>query len=209
MKLPHKIILASSCTLLGIILIALAVIWRLGLLPLLLPAPGGFGSEHLKILEQTGQQPAGTAGLPGANSANPDNNGNEPGEVTLPESLKAGKSPLQQQIEARYITRLQRIAGGYEGRLNSLVGRAWNEYSTTFNSGGKASAAALARKYIAAGTSLESQCDAQFYAVIGEFEAELRKNSLSLDTPKLARREYERTKAARKKQLLSTALQQL
>lgn len=205
MKLPHKLILVSSCTLLGGTLIALAVIWYLGLFPLLLPAPGGFGS----ILEQTDQRSTGAADPLGADNSNLDNTGSKPGELILPENLKAGKPLHQQQLEACYIARLQSIAGGYEGRLNSLVGRAWNEYSTTANKGGKVSAAALARKYMAAGSALESQCDAQFYAVLGEFEAELRKNSYSSNTPKLARQEYERTKAARKKQILSAALQQL
>lgn len=202
MKLPRKIILISSCTLLGVIIIALAAAWHLGLLSLLLPIPGEDDSKYLNIFGQTEQQ---SAELSTADSSK-DNPGSSPDEIALPESLKAGKSTRQQQIEAHYIARLQKIAGGYEGQLNSLVGKAAADCSANRD---KSSLAALARKYIAAGNSLEAQCDAQFYAVLREFESELQKNSFSTDTPKIAKQEYERRKAARKKQLLSAAVQQL
>lgn len=114
-------------------------------------------------------------------------------------------SPLRREIEAYYVARLEAICGYYEGRLNGLVGSAQAEYNTARREGQKISLASLARKYLAAGAALEKECDAEFYAVLADFKAELRKNSFPLDMPREAQKEYERAKAARKRQLLSAA----
>jgi len=118
----------------------------------------------------------------------------------------AGKSAGQRAIEAAYIARLQAVAGGYQGRLNALVGAAWNEYLADRRQGKKVSVLALAGKYITAGNNLEAQCDAQFYAVLDQFEAALRANGYPPDTAVQARQAYEQAKAARRRELLSRAL---
>jgi hypothetical protein len=137
--------------------------------------------------ERIAETPKGTAGAPG-------------GRAT------AGKtSSSRQEIEAYFITRLSIICRYYEGRLNGLLGLAWNEYGAAQKLKGKVSAFSLAPKYVAAGNALEKECDQEFYTVLAEFKAELRKNSFPLDKAFAAQREYERNKAARKKQIFGTA----
>ncbi len=191
-------------------LLILAGAWRLGLLPLLFPppAPGwpthtstesanpptesgaGAGVGNAQTQPSTGQYSGstaeGTAGAPG-------------------ESVPSTGDQLQQQIESRYVTRLRNLAGGYESRLSGLVGTAYNEYQADKKQGKKISVMALAGKYIAEGNGLEKQCDSQFYAVLDDFKAELRRNNLPLDTAVRAQQEYEYAKASRKKAILSAA----
>jgi hypothetical protein len=124
---------------------------------------------------------------------------------TPPEATTDKSFSSRQEIEAYFTTRLMVICGYYEGRLNSLLGSTWNEYHTAQKQGQKISAVSLAQKYIAAGNALERECDQEFYAVLTDFKAELRKNSFPLDKALEAQREYEKAKAARKKQIFHHA----
>lgn len=211
-----KIFTLAAVIVIGIPLLFFCAVWRLGLLPLLLYHPYADNSGPRLILSPAGpghelpspSSPAGEAG--------PDNPGKTTretaylsGGVSLPNDWYEGKPLLQQQIETRHISRLQNIALNFEGKLNNLVGAAWSEYTTAQKKDQSIPLLPLARKYISAGSALESQCDGQFYAALKNFEAELRKNSLPLDTTKIARQEYEWGKAARKKQILSTAAELL
>ncbi|HCJ79859.1 hypothetical protein DK28_0203420 [Peptococcaceae bacterium SCADC1_2_3] len=128
------------------------------------------------------------------------------GFAGTPPETTAGKSfSSRQEIEAHFTTKLMIICRYYEGRLNSLLGSTWNEYHTAQKQGQKVSVVSLAKKYIAAGSALERECDQEFYAVLTDFKAELRKNSFPLDKALEAQSEYEKTKAARKKQIFHTA----
>ncbi|HAG08846.1 MAG TPA: hypothetical protein DCK87_04685 [Desulfotomaculum sp.] len=136
--------------------------------------------------ESTAETPKGTPGAPGG--------------AGLSSSFSSS-----QEIEAYFITRLNIIGRYYEGRLNGLLSLAWNEYGAAQKLKGKAATFSLAPKYIAAGNALEKECDQEFYAVLAEFKAEMRKNSFPLDKAFAAQREYERAKAARKKQIFRRA----
>lgn len=148
----------------------------------LLPVPGKEGAKPLSIPPE--------ARIP------------RPEQENMPANVP---SPLRGEIEARYIARLEAICNYYEGKLNSLVGSAWNEYSTAPMQGQKISAVYLAGKYLVAGNALEKKCDREFYAVLSDFRSELRNHSLPLDKTYEVQREYNRAKAARKRQILSTA----
>ncbi len=229
MKPPARRLGMVTTLLLGLLLLALAGARFTGLLPPLstLWGPAGIispdtGDYKTYPLADTPDYPPATSGGrvsgPGTGLAGETNNtdpvhkisggGNslygtgDTGSAGIPNS---NQPLLQQQIEARYIARLQKIAGGYEGRLYGLVGQAWNEYITAKKQGQNISVISLARKYMAAGTALEKQCDAEFYATLDEFRTELLKNSLPLDTVIQAQREYERVKAARKRHILTAA----
>ena len=139
-----------------------------------------------RLEERASETPKGTPGAPGG--------------AGLSSSFSSS-----QEIEAYFITRLNIIGRYYEGRLNGLLGLAWNEYGAAQKLNGKVSAFSLAPKYIAAGNALEKECDQEFYAVLAEFKAEMRKNSFPLDKAFAAQREYERAKAARKKQIFRRA----
>lgn len=216
MRLPRKVAL-FSVLFLGLSLLFLAGIRWAGLLPpldalrqakervQLPPAPGKEGVKPLfpppeawtPRAEQE-KKPAKTEG--GEASAEATGTHDE----TVNASADA-PPPLRQEIEARYIARLEAICSYYEEKLNDLVASAWNEYSAARMQGQKISAIYLAGKYLATGNALEKECDREFYAVLADFRSELRKHSLPLDKTYEAQREYERAKAARKRQILSAA----
>lgn len=119
----------------------------------------------------------------------------------------ADRQQLQKEIEARYGALLLATASTYEGKLNNLMASGWNEYRASKNQGSNISLLSLAKKYIPAGYALEAECDAHFYAILDNFKAELKRNSLPTTAAELAAREYEKAKAARKKQILAKSLQ--
>jgi hypothetical protein len=215
MRLSRKGKFITLTLVLGIPLLALAGIWRLGLLPLFFnSAPGGFDF----LYDPGGPDPGVAPGTP-SQTATPspgEANGSDtkqPGTGENPAATAPGKNsdsnkpPLQRDIEARHIAKLQDIARSYAGKLNSLTEAARSEYVSAKQEGKSISAVALARRYMASGSSLEADCDAQFYDALAEFEAELRQNSLPLDTAQQARQEYEWAKASRKKEILANAAQ--
>jgi len=150
---------------------------------------------------------SGLESPPGAASENATDVPETPG-VSPPET-RVPPSPDQAAIEAYYLDRLVKISRSYEGRLNGLVGQAQGEYTDARRNGQKVAVFSLAKRYLSAGSTLEKQCDADFYAVLADFKTELRKNSFPLDKPLEAQKQYERAKAARKRQILTAAAKML
>lgn len=121
-------------------------------------------------------------------------------------SDEVGQSPgggsLQAEIQQRYTERLQSVGSSYEARINSLLSSAALEYQKAREVDPKADIAPLADKYISAGRALEAECDEKMYAIMNEFENELRANSLPVEAAHQARATYEATKSTRASQLL-------
>jgi len=123
-----------------------------------------------------------------------------------PEAPAGGAStsnPLQVQIEQKYTQKLQSVGGSYEGRLNGLIATAISDYQAAKNADPNADITPLVNKYYAEGQALQAECDAKVYAILDEFENELRANSLPTDAALNARATYEAAKSERARQLLS------
>lgn len=187
-----------------------AGIWYSGMWRLLFPLTGPL---HITSTNPSAAR-AGQAGVPGqsggtANLSNKDNgqstiqpqNNESSGSYTTPQT----GNPVEQQIVDNYLAKLRSLAEGYEARLNGLVGDAWSQYVTARRQGRQTSFAVLAARYIGAGTTLEKECDAQFYSTLNDFKAELRRNGFSTDIAAQAQQEYEWAKANRKKEILAAA----
>jgi hypothetical protein len=229
MSKTSKWIASIGAVILGLALIALVGAWRLDLLPLFFTPPAPAGTAQ-NITTETGLPPAGaykqqqqpsetgaetdadntdqqqkSLSAPGITTMN-----NSGGDAGLPEdSAQLSRDQLQQQIDDYYGTRLQNLAEGYESRLNGLVSEAFSEFQSDQKQGNDAAAATLAFKYMSEGSALEKQCDAQFYSLLDEYEADLRKNNLPLDTAIKAKQEYESAKVNRQKEIISAAAKML
>jgi len=127
----------------------------------------------------------------------------EGGETTDPQTSSV-QAPLQAQIEQKYTDRLQSVGSSYEGRLNSLVASAINEYRTAKKADPNADLSPIANKYYAQGKAIEAECDSKMYAIMDAFESELRANSFPVDTAVRARATYDATKSSRAGQILSS-----
>jgi len=198
--------------------LALAGAWRLGLLPPKLPAqsssasigetiqPSGEITLTLPSIPAKNEHPGNTTPAGKAMSAPDKTSTAASSAVNTPVSDDwAAKSQLEQEIDARYLTRLSNLGNDYEARLNSMVGEAYNEYASDKKQGKTVSALALAGKYITMGNALEQQCDSQFYALLDQFEAELKSNGLPLTSALHAQQVYEYDKSVRKKEILDAA----
>jgi hypothetical protein len=208
-----------SITILCLAVLALAGIWRLGLLPLLLPPQQP--PPTLQASEGETMMPSGEIYLspPAINQNDHTANSQPEGTLAPPASMTPGsnatngpatddlttKSQLQQEIESRYTTEMQNLAKSYENRLNALLSEAYTEYTTDKKQGKAVSVTALAGKYVTMGNALEKQSDDEFYAVLAQFEAELQSNGLPLTTAIRAQQVYEYDKAIRKKEILTAA----
>ena len=211
--------MTSICVIiLGLALIALVGAWRLGLLPLLCPSPAPVSTAQTTSIKDSAPAPVSTYQQPQQPSQTSTGTAIPPsasGKTTLnsigsaagipKDSAQLTTDQLQQQINDYYSTRLQNLAESYESQLNDLVGEAYGEYQSDKEQGKDVSVAAMAFKYMSEGNALEQQCDAQVYPLLDEYEADLRKNNLPLDTAIKARQEYESAKANRKQELLSAA----
>lgn len=205
-------ITSLGAVVLGLALLAFVGAWRLGL-PVLLSPLASIGTPLTDILN-SGPAPgtgfSGSTEQPQQSSktgTQADQSPSTLGSVAIPtwNSTQLTKDQLRQQIDDYYTARLQNLAASYESRLNGLVSEAFNEYQSDKNQGKDVSVVAMAFKYMSEGNALEKQCDAQFYPLLDEFEADLRKNNLPLDAAIKAKQEYESAKVNRKKELLSAA----
>lgn len=120
---------------------------------------------------------------------------------TQQQTASGGGDPLRSQIEQKYISRLQSLASGYEGKLNGLISAALSEYNAAKKNNPNADISPLINKYYSAGKALEAECDSQFYSVLASFESELRAHSFPLDAAVRAKETYEARKSARAGQI--------
>ncbi len=210
-------ITSIGAVVLGLALIILVGAWHLGLLTLFFPPPAPVGTAQTANQNNspapvaTYQQPQQPSKISTATGQSPSASGkttlNSAGSAAGPpeNSAQLTKDQLQKQIDDYYTIKLQALGESYESQLNGLVSEAFNEYQSDKEQGKDFSVAAMAFKYMSEGNALEKQCDAQFDATLAEYEADLQKNNLSLDTAIKAKQAYESAKATREKELLSAA----
>ena len=167
----------------------------------------------VSITQETGGIKSILPFIPWPHSKEGRNKGAQPADpeigIQAPSGAAGGKatdaSDKEKEIDEYYTQKLRTVASGYQQQLNSLVAAGWSEYEKVRANKEEKTLIGLARKYLSAGHALEAQCDAEFYPILDEYKAELKKNSLPLNAAVNAGREYESSKAARKKQILSSA----
>ena len=185
MSKTSKWIASIGAVILGLALITFVGAWRLDLLPLFFPSPAPAGTAQ-NITTETGLPPAGAY-----------KQQQQPSE-TGAETDADNTDQQQKSLSAPGIT-----------TMNGLVSEAFSEFQSDQKQGNDAAAATLAFKYMSEGSALEKQCDAQFYSLLDEYEADLRKNNLPLDTAIKAKQEYESAKVNRQKEIISAAAKML
>ncbi len=110
------------------------------------------------------------------------------------EPSPGGAGSLREQIEQKYLARLQALASGYEAKLNGLIISALNECRAARKENPNADLTPIFKRYYLAGRALEAECDSQFYPVLADFESELKANSFPLEAAVRAREVYEARK---------------
>ncbi len=164
-----------------------------------------------------GNNPRAAGGEPETPVSSPGAGGSEPktaGSSLQPGSggaeASAGREPypggagsLREQIEQKYLARLQALASGYEAELNGLILSALNECRAARKENPNADLAPIIKRYYLAGRALEAECDSRFYPVLADFKSELKANSFPLDAAARARETYEARKSAKAGEITS------
>ncbi len=108
---------------------------------------------------------------------------------------------LQELLAKVYLLR-----SNYVGRLNGLIEEAKSEYIARKKSTGKADKATIGSKYISKGSSLESECDGQMEALLGEIKTELERTGGDLSVVEEIRNTYNSEKSIKKADLINQYL---
>ncbi|NMC27812.1 MAG: hypothetical protein GYA42_06650, partial [Syntrophomonadaceae bacterium] len=110
----------------------------------------------------------------------------------------------QEEIIRKYIPQFQSMEQSANSRLDQLLSAALHEYRSQ-KAAGTLDLAGLARKYLQAGTKLESGVDNQFYALLSAMENELIANDQPTAVIDLVKQDYLQAKAAKRAEMMAKA----
>ncbi|CAM3267775.1 hypothetical protein FITA111629_13690 [Filibacter tadaridae] len=136
----------------------------------------------------TDKQAGTTTSKPGTGSAN---QANKPTVATI----KNTYTPVFNNLESQA-----------NGKINALVGRAKQEYSSKKANGESINYGYFYNKYMAAANELEASTDAIFYGTLKVVEAELVNNGYNKSYAQSFKDEYEAMKKTRRDSILSKAV---
>ncbi|PIC90886.1 hypothetical protein CSV71_02170 [Sporosarcina sp. P21c] len=109
-------------------------------------------------------------------------------------------------IKQKYEPTVNNLQGQVDGKINSLISRAKNEYSTKKANGESIDYGYFYNKYMSAANSLESQTDAVFNGVVSSLEKDLQANGYDKSYSQSIRDEYAAQKKARRDSIMSKAM---
>ncbi|ARJ39558.1 hypothetical protein SporoP8_12135 [Sporosarcina ureae] len=109
-------------------------------------------------------------------------------------------------IKQKYEPTVSNLQGQVDGKINSLISRAKNEYSTKKANGESIDYGYFYNKYMSAANSLESQTDAVFNGVVSSLEKDLQANGYDKSYSQSIRDEYAAQKKARRDSIMSKAV---
>lgn len=110
----------------------------------------------------------------------------------------------QEEIIRKYIPQFQAMEVSANSRLDQLFNAALQEYRSQ-KAAGTLDLPGLARKYLQAGTKLESGVDNQFYALLSAMENELIANDQPTTVIELVKQDYLQAKAAKRAEMMVKA----
>ena len=109
-------------------------------------------------------------------------------------------------IKDKYRPSFEGLEAQADSKINALIGRALEEYSSKKASGEGVNFGYFYNKYMSAANGLEANTDTIFNAVISAVEKDLAANGYDKSYAQSFRDEYEETKKARRDSILSKAL---
>lgn len=119
---------------------------------------------------------------------------------------KPGKKDSVASIKQKYEPTVNNLQGQVDGKINSLISRAKNEYTTKKANGESINYAYFYNKYMSAAEGLEAQTDAVFNGVVSSLEKDLQANGYDKSYSQSIRDEYAAQKKARRDSILSKAM---
>lgn len=121
-------------------------------------------------------------------------------------SAVPGKQATVSTIKGKYKPTINELQSQVDGKINSLIGRAKNEYATKKANGESVNYAYFYNKYMSAAEGLEAQTDAVFNGVVSSLEKDLQANGYDKSYSKSVRDEYAAQKKARRDSIMNKAM---
>jgi len=119
---------------------------------------------------------------------------------------KSQSGPSKESIVAKYRGRLEALRGASYGQINALLGQAKGEYLSYPAEEREEVKYQIALKYMRLARGAESAVDGRFNAIVGELEAELKRNGHTTEAVERARKEYKSEKRERMEYYISKAM---
>lgn len=172
---------------------------------------GEITSEELlsKIIAETYTEPAAESDQ-AQPSDTEDNQQTKNNTVNDAENVPQSSSPVssgaskQEQITAKYISKLYSLEGTYMGKLEGLLSSAVSEYkSLPENERTAKKKMSLVSKYMSKGYSLENNCDAQVNSILSSLESELKDAGADTSITGTIKKQYQNTKNVKRAYYLS------
>ncbi|ADC49289.1 hypothetical protein BpOF4_06135 [Alkalihalophilus pseudofirmus OF4] len=158
--------------------------------------PSSGGTNNVTQTSNNNSSQGSGAANGGNSSGNNGSNGSTGGGNSQPPSTsKPAESESVTAIKNRYFPKFQQLEWEHNGKLESLVQQAFDEYmdsgSGSFNS----------NKYKSQAKALESSADAEFYATYSQLQSELAQNGHSKNAASEFEQSYHSKKASRESEL--------
>lgn len=127
-------------------------------------------------------------------------------EITTPSTSIPNNAIIEEKkslniITAEYNKKFKALEVEFESNLDSLLQTAYSDYVS-----GVISKSKLASKYLDEGANLEKSADRQFYALLKEFEDELKENSLDSSLVSEVESYYNTFKQGRKTDIINKGM---
>ncbi|PIC56142.1 hypothetical protein CSV80_15870 [Sporosarcina sp. P12(2017)] len=172
-------------------------------------AGGGASTSQADGVKQPAKDSAGNTA--DKNSSTGNQSDKKDPAVTKPTTGNAGsakpaKKDSVASIKQKYVPTVNNLQGQVDGKINSLISRAKNEYSTKKANGESIDYGYFYNKYMSAANSLEAQTDAVFNGVVSSLEKDLQANGYDKSYSQSIRDEYAAQKKARRDSIMSKAM---
>lgn len=124
--------------------------------------------------------------------------------TTEQQNLPAEKKQSEQAIIEKYAPSFDALEQTAFSRLDILLSSAVSEYKQQ-KAAGTLNTAALAKKYLQAGTTLENNVDSAFNSTLNDMKTELEQNDLPTTVIKEIQNQYDSAIAAKRSEILAKA----
>lgn len=111
-----------------------------------------------------------------------------------------------ESIKKRYKYAFAQLEDQATGRVDALIGRAYNEYSGKKGNGEEISFSYFYVKYSQAGKTLEAKTDEAFNAVYNQLQRELKASGYSVEHAEEYRQAYNKAKETRRSAIMKKAM---
>lgn len=159
-----------------------------------------------------GSNPSSSSSENGSKPDDASNPNNQNGDNTGTSSEKAASTENTITVAAikdKYRPSFENLQNQANGKIDTLVNAAYNEYKVKKQNGESISFSYFYQKYTGAGKALEDKTDAAFQIIYKALQEDLQKNNFSTSHAKDFLTEYEAAKTARESALLNKAKEAL